>query len=355
MFLVIKAYIVFVDLRDFVRVGVFGLPEYVPGEYCEGYIKLASNENNYGPSQKVVDALKRISSKTNLYPFRDDDVRGKIAGYAGVKKENIVLGNGSDEIIDFITKAFKGPYAGMRPSFPIYKIAANTMGEKYIEVPYEKDFVFDAGNFLEKTKKANVFFLCSPNNPTGTSISDKDLRMVLESGKIIILDEAYIEFAGKSRAAWTRKYKNLIILRTMAKAFALAGLRIGYAVASKEAAETLMKVKPPFNTSSFAQEAALAALDDIAYMRKSVEKIKKEKERVYNALSKRYKIIRSDGNFIFFDVSPMGAQKFYDKMLEKKIIVRKYGKIKGYKGEYIRVSVGTENENNIFLGALNGL
>ncbi|MBU0762539.1 MAG: histidinol-phosphate transaminase [Candidatus Altiarchaeota archaeon] len=338
-----------------IRPGVSALPEYVPGEYRRGFIKLASNENNFGPSRKVVETLKSLADKTGLYPYREGDVRAKIAKYAGVNSENIVLGNGSDEVMDLIVKAFRGPYAGMYPSFPVYKLAAKIMGEGYVEVPYDDGFRFNARKFISKAEGAKVFFLCSPNNPTGTSISDTDLKKVLATGKLVVLDEAYVEFTGKSRASWVRKYQNLIVLRTMAKAFALAGLRIGYGIAPKEIVDILMKVKPPFNTSSFAQEAALAALEDISYMRKNVAKIRRGRDKIYNALSKKFKPVKSDSNFILFDVSPMTADEFFNKMLSKKIIVRKYGKFKGFPGEYIRVNAGTEEETEKFINAVNNI
>ncbi len=340
------------DLNGFIRKGVNGLPEYVPGQYREGYIKLASNENNFGPSPNVILALKKKAAKTQLYPYRGEEVRGKLAGYVGLKQENIVLGNGSDEIMDLVSKVFKGPYAGMYPSFPVYKLVAKTMGERYVEVPYDAGFTFNADKFIKKAMKARVLFLCSPNNPTGTSICDGDLRKILDTGKIVILDEAYVEFSGKSRVSWVRRYKNLIVLRTMAKAFALAGLRIGYGVASKEIIGLLMKVKPPFNTSSLAEDAALAALEDLAYMKKSVDRIVEGRELLYTALSRRFKPIKSDSNFVLADVSPTTCDEFFEKMFARRIIVRKYGRFRGFKGDYIRVSAGTEKENRKFINAL---
>lgn len=334
---------------------VWSLPEYVPGEYREGYVKLASNENNFGPSPKVKAAVRSWAGRTHLYPYLDLKVREALADYVGVGSDCIVAGNGSDELMDMLVKVFPGPVAGSHPSFSEYPIAAGAVGERYVPVRLADDFTFDGETFLKEASDARLFFLCSPNNPTGLSISDGDLKRVLDSGKIVVLDEAYAEFAGKSRVGWLRDYDNLIILRTLSKAFALAGLRVGYAVAKPEAAEAMMKVKIPFNVNSIAEAAALAALDDRAYSKRCVKKMVKGREEIQAAMSKRSKAYPSDSNFVFADVSPMTAQAFFDGMIGEGIIVRKFGRLQGYPGEYVRVSSGTDKENRQFLKALKAI
>ena len=340
------------DVSKALRPRVGSLPKYVPGEFREGFVKLASNENNYGPSPKVVEALKEWADKTQLYPYRGDELRGKLAKYVGCSRENICLGNGSDELMDLLVKVFKGPYGGSYPSFANYEIVAGMMGEDYIEVALEDDFRFDADRFNTATKNCALLFLCSPNNPTGTSISDAELKKVLETGKIVVLDEAYVEFCGNSRVSWIKKYPNLIVLRTMSKAFALAGVRMGYSVASADVTSALLKVKPPFNTNSLSEAAALAALDDLGYMRECVTKIREDTAAIYEALSKKYKPVKSDSNFVLCDVSPLSAQEFFDKMIEAEIIIRKFGAFQATKGNYIRVSAGTKGETQKFVEAL---
>jgi histidinol-phosphate aminotransferase len=342
-------------LSDNIRESVWSLPEYIPGEYREGCIKLASNENNWGPSPKVVNVLRAWSKRTHLYPYQDDEVRNKLAKYAGVGLDNIVLGNGSDELMDMAVKVFKGKVAGSYPSFSEYPIVAGAAGETYVSVRLEDDFTFNAERFLQEAANCRLAFLCSPNNPTGLSIPDEALKAVLDCGKVVVLDEAYYEFSGKTRVKWIKDYPNIVILRTMSKAFALAGLRIGYAIADPEAVKAMLKVKIPFNVNSLAEAAALAALDDIPYSKKCVKNIVAARETFYRALSKRFKAIKSESNFVFADVSPMSAQDFFDKMVEKNIIVRKFGKFKGYPGEYIRISPGTASENKKFLKALGNI
>lgn len=342
-------------VSDYVKASVGGLGAYTPGEYRPGYVKLASNENNYGPSPRVVQALREWAAKTQLYPYRSEEVREKIAGYVGVQKENIVLGNGSDELMDMAVKAFIGPVAGSYPSFAEYPLAAGVVGEEYTSVRLQDDFTFSAEHFLDEAGDCNLYFLTSPNNPTGLSIPDDEVRAVAETGKTVILDEAYYEFCGKTRVKWIRKYPNLVVLRTLAKAFALAGLRIGYAVCDPEVADALSKVKPPFNVNSLAEAAAVAALDDLSYMRDCVKKIVAGREKIYGALAGKYKAYASDSNFVFCDVSPMSAQEFFESLLKEKIIVRKFGGLKGYRGEYVRVSAGTKEEDDRFVEALGGL
>jgi histidinol-phosphate aminotransferase len=339
-------------VKRFIKGWVMGLPDYVPGEYREGYIKLASNENNFGPSPKVSEVLRSLSGKTHIYPYRTEEVRQALARYAGVGADNIVLGNGSDELMDMLVKVFKGPVAGSYPSFSEYPIAAGAVGEKYVSVNLGGDFTFDAKTFMKKARKCNMFFLCSPNNPTGLSITDEELMPVLDSGKIVVLDEAYFEFSGKSRVGLIRDYDNLIVLRTLSKAFALAGLRIGYAIADADVVKAMLKVKIPFNVSSFAEAAAIAALSDVPYARKCVQRIVAGRDRIYSSLSGAFKPYESDSNFVFADVSPLSAEGFFERMLKERIIVRKFGRFRGFEGEYVRVSPGVDEETEAFIRAV---
>ncbi|MBD3388549.1 MAG: histidinol-phosphate transaminase [Candidatus Altiarchaeales archaeon] len=340
------------NVRERMRPWIGEISNYVPGEYREGYVKLASNENNYGPSPKVVEALRQWSGRTQIYPYRGEELREKLAEYVGVKKENIVCGNGSDELIDLVVKAFKGPNAGSYPSFAEYPIVSRINGEKYTPVKLEDDFAFNAEKFLAGAGDCNLMFLCTPNNPTGLSIPEGEIMKVVESGKIVVVDEAYYEFSGKTVVGRIRDNPNMIVLRTMAKSFALAGLRIGYAVADPEVIEALLKVKPPFNVNTLAEAAAIAALDDIEYMEETVKKVKLGKEAIYKALKGKFKPLESDSNFVFADVTPMTSEEFAEKLLEARITVRRFGKLEGYPGDYVRVNAGTEEENMKFAEAL---
>ncbi len=337
------------------RPWISGLDVYEPGKMREGYIKLASNENNYGPSPQVVETLKKESGRVNVYPYRFREARKKIAGYCGTKAENILLGNGSDELIDMLLKTFKGPVLSFRPAFAEYRLVAGILGEEYDEVNLNDDFSFPAEEFVNKAKDAEVLFLCSPNSPTGGVISEEDVRKVLELGKLTVVDEAYVEFYGKSVIPLLEEFPNLVVMRTFAKAFALAGLRLGYLVASKEIVELLSKVRLPFNVNSLALGAGIAAIDSVSYMKETVENIKKDREILLEKLAGKFKAFKSEGNFVFADVSPMKAREFFDRLMQEKIIVRCFGKFEGFEGEYVRITVGTAEENKKLIEVLDGL
>ncbi|MFH1403761.1 MAG: histidinol-phosphate transaminase [Candidatus Altiarchaeota archaeon] len=335
-----------------VKTWINGLDVYKPGKTREGLVKLSSNENNYGPSPRVVESIIEWAPKVGKYPFMDNEVREAIARYAGVNQENVIAGNGSDELIDMIVKTFKGPFAGPYPSFSEYELVAKALGEDYVEVKLEEDFSFNAGRFIKEGGMADTLFLCTPNNPTGGVISREDIVKVLDTGKTVVVDEAYYEFGVESTVDLIDEYENLIILRTFAKAFGLAGLRVGYAIADEETIEALGKVKPPFNVNLLAQISVLAALEDLGYMEECVSRIKKDREALYNALSKRYRTFKSQSNFVLADVSPTTARGFYEKMLDQGFITRVFGKFRGFKGEYVRVTVGKTEENESFINAL---
>lgn len=344
------------DVRSMVKPWVFGLEKYVPGEFREGYIKLASNENNYGPSPKVVEAVSDYAKRANIYPYLDREVRKKAARYAGVPEDCVMTGNGSDELMEFALKTFKGPVAGVYPSYASYRLFPRMLGMEYIEVPLEKGFVFDLNSFVGKTKKAGICFIGSPNNPTGGVISEQDLVSLLEQeGKMVVLDEAYYEFSGRSYVKLTREYENLLVLRTLSKAFGLGGLRVGYAIGSPETIAYVSKLKPPFSIASVSEVAAVAALGDLAYMRNCVKKIVRDREWLYEELGTTFRVFPSKANFLLMDVSPLTAEEFYRKMLEKKIIVRKLGAFRGFKGEYIRITVGTSEQNKKLVEAVKAL
>ncbi len=340
------------NLKETVKPWVFGLDEYVPGKTIEGCIKLASNENNYGPSMKVVKAIRDSAGKVYVYPYRYPELKEKIARYCKVKPENVILGNGSDELMDFVLKTFRGRTASVYPSYAEYELVPRIYDIEPVSVPLDKNFKFNVKNFIKKIKNTNILFLGNPNNPTGTVISKGDIEKILKTEKIVVVDEAYVEFYGKSVVELTKKYNNLIVLRTFAKAFGLAGLRVGYMIADAKVIGLMERIRPPFNVNSIAIEAAVAALDDVAYMKKCVEKIRKDRKILYKELGKKFKAYPSEANFLLVDVSPMSADGFYRKLLDKKIIVRKFGKFSGFRGNFVRISVGTEKENGKLIQAV---
>jgi len=346
-------------ISTYLRGWIKDLDLYTPGETREGYIKLASNENNYGPSPKVIKAIRDNAGSVYKYPYRDAELKQRIAEYCGCGAENVIAGNGSDELIDMMVKTFKGPVVSVYPTYSEYKLTAEALNERYYGINLEPGFYFSVERF-EKDKrfeKSNIVILCSPNNPNGGVIGREDIEQILNSGKITVIDEAYVEFYGNSIASLISEYDNLAVLRTFAKAFGLAGLRVGYALSGEEIIGYLGKVKPPFNVNSLAQEAAVAALDDVEYMRGCVDRIMRGKRILEKKLiAKGFKTFKSEADFILVDVSPeMSADGFFKIMLSNGIIVRRFDGFEGFDGEYVRISIGTEEENKILFRALKTL
>ena len=321
------------------------LAPYSPGKTVEGAIKLSSNENNYGPSPKVLAGLKKSIHKIFMYPHKDEEVKAALARYCGAKPENIVLGNGSDELIELIVKVFHGPIGSHYPTFAEYPTYAKMHDIPYVSSDLGEGFGFEADRFLRETREAKILFLCTPNNPTGTTISRSDVKKVAATGKIVVVDEAYAEFWGVTYADLPSKYPNIIVLKTLAKAFGLAGLRIGYAIAAPDVADALERVKAPFNVNYVAHEAALLAMKDLPYMRRTVKRIVRDRGIVAKALGKRFRVIPSKTNYLLVDVSPMAPSEFFDRMLKEKIVVRPQPRFEGFPGSWVRITIGTSAEN----------
>ncbi|MCK5451702.1 MAG: histidinol-phosphate transaminase [Candidatus Omnitrophica bacterium] len=322
-------------------------------------IKLASNENPIKPSEKVINAVMKAAENINRYPDGGCFyLREALSKELSVPGENIIFGNGSDEIIIFAIRTFVSPGDEViisDPTFLIYRIASE-IENAVIKVVPSKDLEYDLEAMLDKvTPRTKMIFIANPENPTGSYISDVKLRDFIEklSDEIIIfLDEAYYEFAKGGDYPETldlieREDRNVIISRTFSKAYGLAGIRIGYALARKDIAEVLNKIREPFNINSIAQAAAIAALKDNEYLEKSVELVKQEKKKIYNELnSLGVRLFPSRTNFILMDTG-RDSVKIAGDLLKQGIIVREMSGW-GFKG-YIRVNIGLQEENDKFI------
>jgi histidinol-phosphate aminotransferase len=324
-------------------------------------IKLASNENPLGPSPKAVSAIKQSLAKINRYPEGSCFyLRHRLSKKLKVKPQNLIFGNGSDEIIDIIIKAFSEPDDEVITSditFLEYKIIARQNGRRVKAVPL-KDFKYDLSAIRKNiSPKARVIFIANPNNPTGTYLKRSEVDKFLDGlpGDIVVVfDEAYLEFAENQdfpkSLNYFRQGKNVIILRTFSKIYGLAGLRIGYGIAGKEFIRYMERARQPFNVNTLAQEAALAALDDTAFIRKAQRVVSEGKKYLYSELDRlKINYIPSAANFILIDLKQNGL-KIFNKLLKEGIIVRdmrQYGL-----NNFIRVTVGTKKENKKFVEAL---
>ncbi|MEW6008052.1 MAG: histidinol-phosphate transaminase [Candidatus Omnitrophota bacterium] len=323
-------------------------------------VKLASNENPLGSSPKALAAIRRELDKVNRYPDSGYfSLRQKLSSKLKININNIVFGNGSDELIDCIIKSFSSlgdEVLSAKKTFLEYEIIAKVNGREFKEVEL-KDYKYD----LEKipssiTKKTRLIFIANPNNPTGTYVNNREVESFLKKipkNIIVVFDEAYNEFIDVNDFPKTlnlfKKY-NIIVLRTFSKTFGLAGLRIGFGVAKDELINIMNKVRQPFNVNSLAAAAAIAAVDDVSFLKKTRELIWKEKKYLYNNLERlRIKFIPSVANFILIDVGE-SCDNVFKQLLKKGVIVRpmtSYGL-----NNFVRVTIGTHNENVRFIKAL---
>ena len=327
----------------------------------EEVIKLASNENSLGPSPKAIEAIRENAPFVNIYPDGGGFyLRKKLAQKYGLKIENILLGNGSDEIIRMTVETFLNPGEEVivgEPAFIIYQLASKVMEGKCIKVPL-KDFTHDLKAMKERVSdRTKLVFISNPNNPTGTMVTKEEVDEFMEglpSSLIVVFDEAYFEYIDDPQYPDTLKFvregKNVIVLRTFSKAYGLAGLRIGYALSTPSIITGLNRVRQPFNTNALAQKAAIAALDDQEHVQKSREMVKKGKNYLYAELKRLgIRFIPSVTNFILMDMK-MDGKKIFQKLLKRGVIVRPMG---GYNlPTYIRVTVGKMEENEKFIQAL---
>jgi len=352
-----------------IRKNILNITPYIAGKPIEEtkrelglkeVIKLASNENPLGSSPRAIEAIRRSLSGINRYPDSQGFyLKKKLAQYLNVKPVNIVLGNGSDELIDIIIKTFVEEDENIVTAditFLEYEIIAKVNARKIVTVPL-KYFKYDLETMKKKIdKKTKLVFIANPNNPTGTYVTKfelADFMRDIPDNVILVLDEAYDTFIDVDDFPKSLQYlnnRNIIILKTFSKAYGLAGLRIGYALSNLEFILGMEKVRQPFNVNLLAQAGALAALDDKKFLVKSRKLILEGKNYLYDALSRLgIAYVPSVANFILVDVGRDGVSVFKN-MLRYGVIVRDM-KQYGLKN-FIRVTIGTKRENERFIKVL---
>jgi histidinol-phosphate aminotransferase len=346
-----------------------GLAAYEPGKPIEetareldvdpgDIIKLASNENPLGPSPRAVKAIRAALESAQLYPDGGGFyLRDALAVKLDFARENIILGNGSNEVIEFLAHAFLSPgdeIVTFEHAFIAYKIIATLFGARTIEAR-APDFQPDLNAVLEGiTPKTRIVFIANPNNPTGALISQNKIDNFMSrvpENIIVVFDEAYFEFLDRppDMLQYIRNGRNIVVLRTFSKIHGLASLRVGYGVAPRELVEVLQKTRQPFNVNGLAQTGALAALNDDAHQRKTKKTV--DAGRVY--LQKQFAEMKLDfvpgtANFVMVNVGNGAA--IFKKLLARKIIVRP---LKGYNlPEWIRITVGTMEQNKKCIAVL---
>ncbi len=322
-------------------------------------IKLASNESPFAPSPKVLAAIGKAALEVNRYPDGGCFyLRKELSQRLSVKGSQLIFGNGSDELIILALRAFVNPDDEILvsdPSFMVYSIGGKAVGAKVGVIPM-KDFQHDLNALLAAVNsKTKIIFLDNPGNPAGSYINDSDLRAFLANVPkrvLVFLDEAYYEYASFKKdypraLSWFSEYPNVIIARTFSKLYALAGLRIGYAIASEEVIDILNRVREPFNVNSLAQAAAVAALKDRAYYRKRAQDFRGQRDYLSGECANLgLRVVPGVTNFILIDLEG-AAIPVAQALLKKGVIVRDMTAW-GLKN-FIRVTIGTEAENQYFM------
>ena len=324
-------------------------------------IKLASNENPLGCSPKAIEAINEAVQNLALYPDGNCTLLKKaLSDKLKLSENQVILSSGSDEMVDLIAKTFvnKGDEVIMADiTFPRYIATTKMMGGKPVIVPL-KDWTYDLDGMLNKiTEKTKLIWLCNPNNPTGTMFNEEKLINFLDKvpqNIVVVYDEAYNEYVTKEdypkdSISLLKKYPNILILRTFSKIYGLAALRVGYTMASEEIIENINKIRGPFNVNSLAQAAALAALEDQDFIKESYRVNKEGKEYLYDEFNKmNLEFAPSETNHIFVNVQRNGSEVFIE--LQKKGMI-----IRPMVGTWIRVSIGTMEQNKVFIKLLKEL
>ena len=360
------------DMKPCAPEHIASIIPYPPGKPIEelereygisGSIKLASNENPLGPSPKAIEAIQAAVSRLNRYPDGSGFyLRKKLAQKYSIPFDGIMLGNGSNELIELLIRAFMTPGSEAimpEPSFLLYSLVVRWMGGKPVAVPLKADLTIDLEKMAEAvTPRTKVIFLTNPNNPTGAVINKTGFDAFLSSvpaGTIIVLDEAYIEFNRNPKTPSGFDYigfqgPSVVALRTFSKIYGLAGLRIGYGAMDPEIASFLNRVRQPFNTGSLAQAAALAALDDEEFFHKTQQTVWSGLQYLYDEIGKMgLRYFPSEANFFLIEV-PCEAKDLFEAMLRRGVIIRSMASY-GMK-RFIRVNAGLAEENERFIHTL---
>jgi histidinol-phosphate aminotransferase len=358
------------DARHLVRPHLAAMAGYKPmdaidvvaqnlGLRVEQIVKLDGNENPYGPSPKVAEALRDYGFY-HLYPDPEQRrVREAVAEYVGADPSQIVLGNGSDDLLNICAMLFLSPgdtLVNAPPTFGVYSYLGHVFDANTVQIERNEDFSLDLPA-LERAldKGGRLLFIASPNNPTGNSLPRDQLERLLTHDAMIVVDEAYAEFTGESFVPLVAEHDNLIVVRTFSKWAGLAGLRAGYGVFPPSLAEIVWNTKVPFNLTVTAEQAILASLEDREWLQKNISLIIAERERLFSRLSDLpwLRPYPSHGNFILCEVRGLAANEVRDRLAEQGIMIR-YFDVPGLRN-CIRVSVGKPEHTDRVIEALKAM
>ncbi|CAM4244663.1 histidinol-phosphate aminotransferase [Paenibacillus endophyticus] len=331
----------------------------------ERVIKLASNENPLGPSPLALEAMREALSELHRYPDAQAlRLKLTIAIHYDLVPEQVIVTNGGDELITLISEAFldaEDEIVVPSPTFSEYAFGAQLLDARTVTVPLKSDFQYDVQSILAAvTDRTKIIYLCSPNNPTGTFLAEKDLTFILDSlpkRVLVVVDAAYSHFVSDESysdgVSLVRKGYPLLVLNTFSKIYGLAGIRAGYGIAPESIIQSILKVKEPFNVNALAQAAAAAAIGDTDHVKRSQQLVWEEREYLYQALNELgCGYTESMSNFVLVELGER-AERIYEQLMARGIIVR-HGKMWNLP-LHVRISIGTRAENESLLAALKEL
>lgn len=323
-------------------------------------VRLVANENPYGPSPRVAQALADFGQ----YHFHPDyrPLKEAVARYAGVAPDHVVLSNGADDMIDLLIRLFVEPGEAIvtcPPTFSMYRFSAQVNRCGVLTAPRRADLSLDVAGVertvRENSGEARLLFLVSPGNPSAQAIPLSVTERLLKLPVMVVMDEAYIEFGGKSALPLLSDHENLVVMRTFSKWAGMAGLRLGYAALSAEFADYLERIRPPYNVNAAAMVAGLATLDDLEAVQANVDRLIAERERLHEALAALSWLepLPSQANFILCRVRGHEPREVADALAQRGILIRRFSNpaLAGY----VRITVGRPEQNDALLAVLEGM
>lgn len=346
-------------MKKLIRPSVAAMRPYVPGEQPQGadVLKLNTNENPYPPSPKVFEALGAVDADVlRKYPHPSaGKLRAALAELHGVRPEQVFVGNGSDEVLALCTRAFCEPgsrVGQLSPSYSLYPVLCEIAGLACVEFPLEADFSWRVPERLD----VSLFFLTRPNAPTGLCVPLDDVRAAAKRcDGVMVVDEAYADFAADDAVGLLRECPNLMVSRSFSKSHALAGIRMGYVLGSPELVGALDKIKDSYNTNVLSQRMALAAVEDVSWMRSNVTAVRGTRHASAKKLSERgFEVLPSQANFLFAKVPEgLDAARLHARLRAENVYLRHFPGPRT--GAYLRITVGTDAQMERFFNVLDTL
>jgi histidinol-phosphate aminotransferase len=358
-------------ILDLVQPHLRSAPPYVPvqppealaqrlGLPVDRILKLDANENPYGPSPKALEALANHRAY-HIYPDPEQRRLRRVLGdFVGYGPEWIACGAGSDELIELCVRLFVAPgqsILNFPPTFGMYTFLADVLAgnQAAVNVPRRADHSIDLEAMVAAAERTSLIFTVSPNNPTGTLLSRKELDWMLATGRPVVVDEAYAEFAGESFVPLVREHENLIVLRTLSKWAGLAGLRVGYMIAQPGLIDVVMRIKQPYSVSVAAEVASLASFDDLPLLQERIRAIVAERGRLMTLLSTLpgVEVTPSRANFVLCRLNSVDAKATHARLLEQGVMVRYFDT--PLLRNHLRITVGLPEQNDAVIEGLRGI